>query len=141
MFNAVFILIWALGYSFEQSVTMAFTSAGNNFELALAVAIGSYGIDSPQAFAAVIGPLVEIPVMLCLIYTSSLYKGWLFPIEDSAGDADASSVAEAEEEKTADEDEVEMVSVTKEPEGRLTASNEWVEERCKPCPDGVSCRF
>ncbi len=75
---AYFILMWgggflfgaAVGLGYERTTTLAFTAAGNNFELAIAVAIGTFGVTSGQALAGVVGPLIEVPVLVALIYVS-----------------------------------------------------------------------
>jgi arsenical-resistance protein len=69
----------ALGLGYERTTTLAFTAAGNNFELAIAVAIATYGAASGQALAGVVGPLIEVPVLVALVYVSLALRPRLFP--------------------------------------------------------------
>ncbi|MGC4815660.1 ACR3 family arsenite efflux transporter [Micromonospora sp. DT228] len=86
---AYFAIMWfgsfaigrAIGLNYERTTTLAFTAAGNNFELAIAVAIGVFGITSGQALAGVVGPLIEVPVLVALVYVSLAARRRFFPTQ------------------------------------------------------------
>ena len=78
MWGLAFLLGRFFGLGYARTTTLAFTAAGNNFELAIAVSISVWGASSQQALAGVIGPLIEVPILVGLVYVSLALKRWLF---------------------------------------------------------------
>ncbi|MCA0156700.1 ACR3 family arsenite efflux transporter [Tsukamurella sp. M9C] len=87
MWGGGYLLGAAMGLGYERTTTLAFTAAGNNFELAIAVAIATYGATSGQALAGVVGPLIEVPVLVGLVYVSLALRRRFPPSPPAGGTA------------------------------------------------------
>jgi ACR3 family arsenite transporter len=81
MFGSSFLLGMRLRLGYAKTATLAFTAAGNNFELAIAVAIGTFGVTSGQALAGVVGPLIEVPALVALVYVALWARRRFYPTE------------------------------------------------------------
>ncbi|WEH43448.1 ACR3 family arsenite efflux transporter [Streptomyces sp. AM 2-1-1] len=78
-FFGTFLLGKGLGLAYDRTATLAFTAAGNNFELAIAVAIATFGVTSGQALSGVVGPLIEVPVLIGLVYVALVWRRGFAP--------------------------------------------------------------
>ena len=83
MWSGSFALGVALRLPYARTATLAFTAAGNNFELAIAVAIGTFGVTSGQAMAGVVGPLIEVPALIALVYLAQWARRRFYPNEET----------------------------------------------------------
>jgi ACR3 family arsenite transporter len=89
MWFGAFFLGRAIGLPYDRTATLAFTAAGNNFELAIAVCIGVFGVTSGEALAGVVGPLIEVPVLVSLVYVALWARRRYYPVGVATDGAEA----------------------------------------------------
>jgi len=76
MFFGTLLLAYLFKFPYDLAVTQSFTASSNNFELAIAIAIATFGLTSPEALSATVGPLIEVPVLLCLVHVTLRFQSW-----------------------------------------------------------------
>ncbi|WP_141014101.1 ACR3 family arsenite efflux transporter [Nocardioides sambongensis] len=91
MWTGSFFLGYRLRMTYERTTALAFTAAGNNFELAIAVAIGVFGVTSGEALAGVVGPLIEVPVLVALVYVALWARRRYYPSDQPSEGAERSA--------------------------------------------------
>lgn len=92
IFTLSFLLSKKLGATYSENTSVSFTATGNNFELAIAVAVGVYGINSGQAFAGVVGPLIEVPALILLVNLAFWFKKRLYPVKEQSHSVSAKTL-------------------------------------------------
>ncbi|CEL94557.1 unnamed protein product [Vitrella brassicaformis CCMP3155] len=110
-FVSTFLIVKAIGMTYEVTVTQAFTTSSNNFELAIAVAVSTYGIDSQQALATTIGPLIEVPMLLGLVYVALWAQRFFVPGLKGLEHTDASEAEEMGDTKASRSNKVALEDV------------------------------
>ena len=81
VFCMLFFICYKMGFDYKKTVSISMIASSNNFELAIAVAVGVFGIESQEAFTAVIGPLIEVPVMIALVNIALYWKRKYFEVK------------------------------------------------------------
>jgi len=110
-FGTFFACAFWLDMNYPQTVTQSFTAASNNFELAIAVCIGVWGVQSEQALAAVVGPLIEVPLMIALVYVAKDFRTRFFKGE-GLEDKELADEEQGKKGREQEEEELELTAAT-----------------------------
>ncbi|GAM17274.1 hypothetical protein SAMD00019534_004490, partial [Acytostelium subglobosum LB1] len=126
MFTSLFVYCYKTGVPYDIAVPQSFTAASNNFELAIAVAVSTYGIQSKEALAATIGPLIEVPVLVALVYVSLFIGKRWFNLESKSSTTDNGNQMEATNQLKSETEEV-------------VEEQDGAKQKNKCCADGQDC--